>query len=62
MLRPFDDQDAIGGNVVEAELLDVGWDFDAIKIDVPDRRRQILIGLDDREARAGNLALVPKRG
>ncbi len=48
-------------NVVQSELLEIRWIFDAVEVDVPDRRTEQLIGLDDGEAGAWHLAVMAKR-
>jgi len=58
----LDDQHAILANVFETKLLKIGRLFDPVEIDMPDRRRQFVIGLDDREAGTGHLSLMAKRG
>ena len=47
---------------IEPEFVDLRRLLDPVKVDVPHRRVQLLIGLDDREARARHLALVAERG
>ena len=46
---------------IEPELLDLRRILDPVEIDVPHRRVELLIGLDDREARARHLALMAER-
>ena len=60
-LRPFDQQQCIRGRV-QSQLFDLRTGLDPIKIDMPHRRIERLIGLDDRKARARHLTLVAQRG
>ena len=60
-LRPFDQQHRIGGRI-EPQFLDLGRIFDPVQIDMPNGRLEILIGLDDGEARARHIAFMAKRG
>src|SRR5438552_621367 len=46
---------------IEAELFKLGWLLDPIKIDVPHRRIDIIVGLDDGEARARHFAPMTER-
>ena len=58
-LRPFDDQHRIGRRI-EAQLLDFGRHLNAIQVDVKNWRIELLVRLDDREARARHLGLMPE--
>src|SRR6476659_5810439 len=57
---PLDQKDCISGGI-QAQFVDLGLIFDAVEIDVPDRRLKSLIGLDDRKARTRNLAPMAER-
>src|SRR5438552_14089107 len=59
--RPFDQHYRVGGGI-ESQLFYLGHVLDSVQIDVPNWRVELLIRLDDREARAGNVALVAERG
>src|SRR3546814_4103331 len=58
-LRPFDDQRTLATRFVQGKLFQLLGVFNAIEIDVPEGQTDVgrIIGLDDRESRAGHLAL-----
>ena len=58
LFGPFDQQHALG-RAIQAELVELADCVDPVEIDVPDRRVELVIGLDDGEAWAWHLPSWP---
>jgi hypothetical protein len=55
-LRPFDNKRRIRPRLIQGEFGQLLRIFDPIEVHMPQRNAKVLIGLDDREGRAGNVA------